>query len=372
MNTGFGKFSDTTIKPQDLKELQLNLLKSHACGVGEPIPRPLVRSMLALRINSLARGHSGVSINSLHTLVSALAHDCVPSVPSQGSVGASGDLCPLAHLVLPFTGTEGHLWNPSKQCYEPADHVMQEYGIEPLSLQRKEGLALINGTQFITANAAQALYTAKNAWRHSIIAAALSCEALQAVHTAFDERIHALRPHQGHIDTARTVRELLLSNDEPSALNTNMRTKVQDAYSIRCIPQILGPFVDISRLVEQILTTEINSVTDNPLIFPQDVLSGGNFHGQYPAKAADMLGLVIPDICNVSERRVARLVDASLSKLPGFLVPEEKGGLHSGMMIPAYTAAALCRYVIFLFLFIFFICLLLRYLFFHFSVKLNA
>jgi len=300
---------------------------------------PSCASHSCLRINSLVRGCSGVTRGTLETLISALHNNCVPRIPSQGSVGASGDLCPLAHLSLPFLhGEKGYkLYDPAEEKYLEASVVMAKYNIKPLDLQGKEGLALINGTQFITALTAQALNTARNAWKHSLIAAAISTTALKGDPSVYDPQIHQVRPHLGQKQTAAIMESLLRGSE----CLQGHKGKKQDAYCLRCIPQIAGPFVEVSNLVETIILTEINSITDNPLIFSNGVLSGGNFHGQYPGKAADLLSTVIPDICNVSERRTARMVDAKLSNLPAFLISQNLGGLHSGMMIPAYTAAAL-------------------------------
>ncbi|MHA1906185.1 MAG: histidine ammonia-lyase [Candidatus Thorarchaeota archaeon] len=336
VNTGFGDLADVSIDESDLAALQVNLIRSHSVGVGDPFPQEVVRGMMLLRANALAKGFSGARVEVVETLISMMNKDVVPVVPEQGSVGSSGDLAPLAHMVLVMIG-EGNAYYQGQRM--EGANAMKKAGISPVTLQAKEGVALINGTQPMTSIGVLTIYDAFLLIQDAAIAAAMSIEALRGTRTAFDNRIHEIRPHEGQSDIAGAMRKLL----PDSEINQSHADcgKVQDAYSLRCIPQVLGASLDTIRYVRSILETEINSATDNPLVFPIDdsVLSGGNFHGQPIALAMDFLGIALSEIANISERRVNRLVNPDLSGLPPFLTKD--GGLKSGLMIVQYTAAAL-------------------------------
>lgn len=339
VTTGFGEFASTRIDLKDIERLQENLILSHAVGFGPPIPREVVRAMMALRINALARGHSGIRVATVQTLVSMLNKDIIPIIPSQGSVGASGDLVQLAHLVLAMMG-KGSVWGARVDRPVPARGALKRAGIQPIRLTAKEGLALINGTQMMTAYTALATERARRLSVHADIIAAVSVEALRGSDTAFDARIHAVRPYPGQKAVARNLRTMM----RKSKLRESHRygdVRVQDAYSLRCIPQVHGASRDALSYTMRILDVEMNSANDNPLLFPADGvhLEGGNFHGQPVALAADFLGIAVSEFANISERRTERLVNGSLSGLPKFLT--RKGGLHSGLMIAQYTAASL-------------------------------
>lgn len=401
INTGFGLFSDVIISPQKLSELQENLIRSHSSGVGEPLPPTQTRMLLALRINVLAKGHSGIRTETVTKLLNAFNADCLSIVPSKGTVGASGDLAPLSHLALGMMG-EGMMWDVAENTIKPAKDVLKAHGLEPISLEAKEGLALINGTQLITSLGAEAVVRSANAAKCADIAVALTLEVLKGTVNAFHPRIHQVRPHKGQNQVAARIRTLLQA-DSPSELfkSHNYKGKVQDAYTLRCAPQIYGIVNDTVEFVRGILNVEMNSATDNPMVFtgniqattdfnlptatshrttsseiPKDmesaermihdlreklsnpsprslkktsdtfyrggggfIISGGNFHGEYPAKALDYLGIAVHELANVSERRIERLVNPSISGLPAFLVKD--GGLNSGFMIAHCTAAAL-------------------------------
>lgn len=416
INTGFGLFSNVVISPDKLTELQENLIRSHSSGTGEPLSPSQTRMLLALRINVLSKGHSGIRVETLQQLVDAFNNDCLSVVPAKGTVGASGDLAPLAHLALGMMG-EGKMWDKTVENgvtrFEIADsaHVLAKNGLRPVQLGAKEGLAMINGTQLITCIGAEAVVRAENAARCADIAVSLSLEVLMGTVNAFHPRIHEARPHVGQRLVADRIRTLLQA-DEPSELfrSHNYVGKVQDAYTLRCAPQIHGVVHDTIQFVKNIINVEMNSATDNPMVFTgsadvttdfnahpdsdedsaaaavstkvddisdlddakkeiarlnkivQDqkdhqasglkrttdtfyrggggfIISGGNFHGEYPAKALDFLAIAIHEIASVSERRIERLVNPSLSNLPAFLVKE--GGLNSGFMIAHCTAAAL-------------------------------
>ncbi|MCL2861606.1 MAG: histidine ammonia-lyase [Firmicutes bacterium] len=333
INTGFGKFADVPICENDLKTLQKNLILSHACGVGEPLPKEVVRAMLALRINALCVGNSGIDLSTVQLMIDMLNYDIVPVVPSKGSLGASGDLVPLAHMSLPLIGL-GEVFFKGKRV--PSEIAFEKANLKPIELGAKEGLALINGTQAMCAIATLLINDSKTLLKTADIISALTSEALTGIVAAYDERLHAARGQRGQIETAANLRKLLSSS------NLSSKDRVQDAYTLRCIPQIHGASRDTLKFVEQIISNEINAVTDNPLIFPKtgEVISGGNFHGQYMAFANDFLAIAMSEIANVSERRIERLVNPQLSNcLPAFLV--KKGGLNSGFMIPQYTAASL-------------------------------
>lgn len=341
INTGFGQFANTVIPRDKLSELQVNLIRSHAAGVGAPLPPDKVRRFLALRINVLAKGYSGVSPRVLQQLVDAFNNDCLPLVPEKGTVGASGDLAPLSHMALGLMG-EGRAWSPVTG-WASADEVLQANGLEPIKLGPKEGLALINGTQFICAIGVEAAERAATIAREADVVTALSLEVLKGTTRAFDADIHKARPHKGQKAVARRLRALLHSSVFKSEIAESHRQcgKVQDAYTLRCCPQVHGVVHDTIEFVRRVLTVEINSATDNPMIFAdrEESVSGGNFHGEYPAKVLDYLAIGIHEIANMSERRTERLVNKAYSGLPAFLVSE--GGLNSGFMIAHCTAAAL-------------------------------
>jgi histidine ammonia-lyase len=335
ITTGFGDLASVNISKKDRRQLQENLLKSHACGMGEPFPGDITRAMMLLRVNSLIRGSSGISLDVLNQYVAFLNMKIHPRVPCQGSVGASGDLCPLSHLALPLIGY-GEVEYKGRMM--PAAEALAKAGLEPVQLGAKDGLALNNGTASMGAMAVLALLDAENLAKTADIAAAISLEALHGVPYAFDERTHALRPHDGQGRVARNIRRLIEGSE---IIEKHKTGRVQDAYSLRCVPQVHGASRDALGYVRRVLETEINSVTDNPIIFPDDgvAISGGNFHGQPLALAMDFFGIAVAELANISERRQARLVDGSLSGLPPFLV--ENSGLNSGFMIAQYTSAAL-------------------------------
>ena len=336
VTTGFGKFAECRIADADTEELQRNLIVSHACGTGDPLPTDAVRAAMLLRLNALSSGFSGIRLSTLETLLAMLNLGVHPVIPEKGSLGASGDLVPLAHMVLPMIG-EGKAEYKGETL--SGAEAMRRAGLEPVRLLAKEGLALINGTQIMTAVGALAVYGAQKLVKTADIVAALTCEAQTCITGAFDERVHRLRAHPGQIACAENLRKLLSGS---GLSKENVEGKVQDAYSIRCIPQIHGASRDAVAYAAEAVTREINAVTDNPLIFPDedDVLSGGNFHGQPMALAFDFLGIAIAEFADVSERRTERLVNPYLNNsLPAFLAPN--GGLNSGFMIAQYAAAAL-------------------------------
>ncbi|XP_069485929.1 histidine ammonia-lyase isoform X1 [Ambystoma mexicanum] len=341
ITTGFGKFARTVIPFSKLKELQVNLVRSHSAGVGKPLSPDRTRMLLALRINVLAKGYSGISLETLHQVIEAFNASCLPYIPEKGTVGASGDLAPLAHLALGMIG-EGKMWSP-KSGWADAKYVLEAHGLKPVSLRPKEGLALINGTQMITSLGCEAVERASAIARQADIIAALTLEVLKGTTRAFDSDIHALRPHPGQIEVASRFRSLLDSDHHPSEIAESHRfcDRVQDAYTLRCCPQVHGVVNDTIAFVKNIITTEINSATDNPMVFADrgETISGGNFHGEYPAKALDYLAIGVHELAAISERRIERLCNPSLSELPAFLVTE--GGLNSGFMIAHCTAAAL-------------------------------
>ena len=335
ITTGFGKFSDVAISKEETQDLQTNLIMSHACGVGNPLDEEVSRAIMLLRVNALAKGFSGIRLSTLKVLIDMLNRGVHPLIPEKGSLGASGDLAPLSHMVLVMLGMGEAIYRGEKLSGKVA---MERAGIKPIRLTSKEGLALINGTQVMTAIGALTLYDAIGVMKMADISASMTLEALRGITDAFDLRIHALRPHKGQGDSAGN----LLKITEGSSLTTKQgEIRVQDAYSLRCTPQIHGASKDTIEYVLNKINIEINSVTDNPIIFSdeKDVISGGNFHGQPMALAFDFLGIAISEIANVSERRIERLVNPQLSGLPAFLT--EKGGLNSGFMIAQYSAAAL-------------------------------
>ncbi|MEM4704744.1 MAG: histidine ammonia-lyase [Candidatus Bathyarchaeia archaeon] len=344
VNTGFGALSNVRISPSEIRKLQLNLIRSHSTGVDEPLDTETIRAMMLLRANTLAKGYSGVRLEVLETLIEMLNKRVHPIVPSKGSVGASGDLTPLSHMILVLIG-EG------KAEYQGAvmngEEAMKRAKIKPVQLEAKEGIALNNGTQLMTAIAALAVYDAEKLVQTAEAAAALTVEALLGIIDAFDEKIHKVRPHSGQVATAANLRRLLegsrLAQTSEEALKKGQRP--QDAYSLRCTPQVLGTARDAIAQARKVIETEANSATDNPLIFPETekCLSGGNFHGQPLSFALDTLGIALAIVGNMSERRVARLIDDKLNNgLPAFLIPpQKKAGLNSGLMTTQYTAAAL-------------------------------
>ncbi|MDF2546994.1 MAG: histidine ammonia-lyase [Anaerosolibacter sp.] len=335
ITTGFGKFSDVVITGDETRDLQRNLIISHACGVGNPFPEEVVRAIMLLRANALSKGFSGIRLSTLNTLIEMLNKGVHPVVPEKGSLGASGDLAPLSHMVLVMLG-EGEAFYKGKRLSGKA--AMAEAGIEPIHLTSKEGLALINGTQVMTAVGVLTIYDTIKLMKLADISASLTLEALNGITDAFDPRVHAVRPHQGQQTTAKNILTLTQGS---KATTKQGEIRVQDAYTLRCIPQIHGASRDAIDYVVNKINIEINAATDNPLIFADDqtVISGGNFHGQPMALAFDFLGIAIAELANVSERRIERLVNPQLSGLPAFLTA--KGGLHSGFMIAQYAAAAL-------------------------------
>jgi histidine ammonia-lyase len=337
VNTGFGRFVSKQIPEELTEELQLRLLRSHACGVGEPYPDSVVRAAMLLRANALAKGNSGARVETVELLLECLNRGVLPFVPARGSVGASGDLAPLAHLALPLVG-EGLAWVEGELV--SGGEALSRVGLEPVRLRAKEGLSLINGTQFMAAQATLALVRARRLARIADCACALSLEALQGSRNSFIPQVHALRPLRGQGASARNVIRLL----EESAINESHRwcDKVQDAYSLRCAPQVHGASRDLLDYVEYTVTVELNAATDNPLVLVEEdmLVSAGNFHGQPLAFALDALAMAVAELASISERRLERLVNPNLSDgLPAFLTSD--GGLNSGFMIPQYVSAAL-------------------------------
>ncbi len=336
INTGFGVLANKRISTEQLATLQQNILLSHACGVGVPVPPEVTRLMLQLKIHSLSLGYSGVSEQTFEQLLRFEEHGILPWVPSRGSVGASGDLAPLAHLCLPLIG-RGEIWDESLTNKIPAAGTLAEKGIEPVRLQAKDGLALINGTQMMTAYGAFVLERTLILQREADVLAAMSLEALQGSATPFDERIHEIRPHRGQQAVAANIRQLL----EGSEILASHRDcgKVQDPYSLRCVPQVHGASRDALDYARSCIETELNSVTDNPLVFQGgDILSGGNFHGQPLALAMDFAAIALAELGSISERRTYLLLEGH-DGLPKLLMKDT--GVNSGFMIPQYTAAAL-------------------------------
>jgi histidine ammonia-lyase len=337
INTGFGKLASVRIAESDLAQLQRNIVLSHAAGVGDPAPVPIVRLMMALKLASLAQGASGVQPHTIALLRAMLYRDVTPVVPVQGSVGASGDLAPLSHMACTMIGEGEAVFGGARM---PAVDALGKAALEPVTLGPKEGLALLNGTQFSTAYALAGLFEAERLWRSALVAGALSTEAAKGSDAPFDPRIHSLRRHRGQIEAAACLRHLM-AGSAIRASHLSQDERVQDPYCLRCQPQVMGAALDVLRQAAATLEIEANGVTDNPLIFPEtgEALSGGNFHAEPVAFAADMIALTICEIGSLSERRTAMLVDPALSGLPAFLTP--KPGLNSGFMIPQVTAAAL-------------------------------
>lgn len=337
INTGFGKLASVRIADDDLATLQRNLVLSHAAGVGEPMPIPVARLMLALKMGSLGQGASGVRVETVRMLEAMLAKNLIPVVPAQGSVGASGDLAPLAHMTAAMMGVGEIYINGTRK---DAAQALQEASLTPLALGPKEGLALLNGTQFSTANALAGLFEAERNFRAALVTGALSTDAAKGSDAPFDPRIHAVRKHKGQKQVADALRNLM-AGSAIRASHLKGDERVQDPYCLRCQPQVMGAVLDVLRQAAATLETEANGVTDNPLIFtnPTEALSGGNFHAEPVAFAADMIAMAICEIGSLTERRISLLVDPVLSGLPAFLTP--KPGLNSGFMIPQVTAAAL-------------------------------
>jgi histidine ammonia-lyase len=346
VNTGFGKFAEVRIKTQAVAELQKRLILSHSAGVGPPIPREIVRLIMLLKIKALSLAHSGCRIEIIQMLIDMLNRNIIPVIPSKGSVGASGDLAPLAHLALVMIGEgDAFIQNDNKKgkCeWQRVDGkvALKRHGLEPISFEAKEGLAILNGTQVMTAYAIWSLIQTKNLIKVADIVGAISLEALLASLTPFDKRIQELRPHPGQKLVAANIRKILSKSSIVESHKTD-HDIVQDAYSLRCIPQVHGAVRDALNFIESVLLIEVNSVTDNPLIFPQEgaVLSGGNFHGAPIAYTSDLMSIVITDLANISERRVQHLLDPAVNQLTPFLI--EEGGLNSGFMMAQVTAAAL-------------------------------
>jgi histidine ammonia-lyase len=361
VTTGFGEFSNVQIPFEKIEELQHNLIVSHAAGTGEPLPPEVVRAMMILRVNALAKGFSGIRIGTVERITKFFNAGLIPVIPSQGSVGSSGDLVQLAHLVLTLMG-KGRVisdWqltigNRAPKAHQPLAEklkiensktvnsgiALKKLGLSPLTLTAKEGLALINGTQMMTAYAALISHQSRQLCSLADVSAAMSVEALKGSDTPFDERIHRLRPFKGQLESARNLRRLLRGSEIRES-HRHSDHRVQDAYSLRCAPQVHGASRDALEYVENVVSIEINSANDNPLIFPKDKehLEGGNFHGQPIALAMDFAAIALSELANISERRIERMVNGSLSGLPRFLTND--GGVNSGLMIAQYTAASL-------------------------------
>ncbi|MHA1710630.1 MAG: histidine ammonia-lyase [Candidatus Freyarchaeota archaeon] len=349
VTTGFGAMSSVTIPLENVKELQLNLIRSHSSGVGKPLEKDVTRALMLLRANALAKGYSGIRLETLETLVEMINRGVHPIIPEKGSVGASGDLAPLAHMALVMMG-EGEAEYQGETM--DGGEAMRRAGIRVIELSSKEGLALINGSQLTAAMGVLAVFDAERLVKAAEVATALSLEALGGISDAFDEKIHRVRPHPGQVESARNIRSLIAgsqvvksSSAVVSEVGEHGRRPPHDPYSLRCAPQILGAVRDSIAHVRRVLEIEINSATDNPLIFTEDrtCLSGGNFHGQPLSMAMDLLGVALTVVGNLSERRIARIIDRNLNEgLPNFLIPKEvKEGLHSGFMPAQITAAAL-------------------------------
>jgi len=333
VTTGFGKLSSVAIDREQSRQLQKNLIMSHACGVGKPFPEEVTRAIMLLRVNTLANGYSGVNPAVPETLVSMLNEGVHPVIPEKGSLGASGDLANLAHIALVMIGMGEAVYQGERMEGAVA---MRRAGIPIIELEGKDGLGLINGTQVMTALGALRLYEAEKLMKAANIAAALTMEALHGLTSAMDPRIHKVRPHAGQSACAKEILDLLAGSD-----SVDKTGQIQDAYSLRCIPQVHGASMDAIRYVRNVIETEMNSVTDNPIVFPDEgeIISGGNFHGQPLALALDFLAIALSELANISERRIERLVNPQLSGLPAFLAKES--GLNSGYMIAQYTAASL-------------------------------
>ena len=336
ITTGFGSFSDVVITGEETKLLQRNLITSHSCGVGNPLDEDVVRGIMLLRANALAKGFSGIRLSVLNTLINMINKEVHPIIPEKGSLGSSGDLAPLSHMVLVMIGEGEAIYKGARMS---GSEAMKKAGIETVELTAKEGLALINGTQVMTSIGALTIYDSIILSKTADIVAALTTEALNGITDAFDPRVHNIRPHLGQMATGTNLLKIL---DDSKMTTKQGELRVQDAYSIRCIPQVHGGSKDCFKYVEEKIAIEMNSATDNPLIFvdEEEVISGGNFHGQPMALSFDFLGIGLAELANISERRLERLVNSALSNgLPAYLV--QNGGLNSGFMIVQYSAASL-------------------------------
>lgn len=333
INTGFGALCNTIIAPDQLETLQKNLLLSHACGMGEEVPTSVVKAMILLKVMGLSRGHSGVQLQTVQRLVDFYNLDMLPVVYQQGSLGASGDLAPLSHLCLPILG-EGEVFFQGKKM--PAKEALQIAGLTAQTLKSKEGLALINGTQFMSSYLLTCIWKGQEAIDKAEWIAAMSIDAFDGRPEPFENLTHIVRPHKGQLRVAENIQNLL----KGSAIQSQQKEHVQDPYSLRCIPQVLGASRDALDYVQGVLETEINSVTDNPIIFPDEnrIISGGNFHGQPLAIVLDFLAIALAEVASISERRIYKLISGTRG-LPAFLVTD--AGLNSGFMIPQYTAAGI-------------------------------
>lgn len=333
INTGFGSLYNVKISKDKLTQLQENLVMSHACGMGDQVPNAIVKLMLLLKIQSLSYGHSGVQLETVQRLVDFYNHDILPIIYTQGSLGASGDLAPLAHLALPLIG-KGEVFHDGK--VKPASEIMEQFNWQPITLLSKEGLALLNGTQFMSAYGVHLLLKSYKLTYLADLIGSISLDAFDGRIEPFNELVHLVRPHNGQLKTAERVREFL----EGSQLISQQKQHVQDPYSFRCIPQVHGATKDTLEFIHKTIKTEINSVTDNPNVFvgENEIISGGNFHGQPLALALDYLKIAMAELGNISERRIYQLI-SGLRGLPTFLV--DNPGLNSGFMIPQYTAASI-------------------------------
>jgi len=333
ITTGFGALHNKTIPAGDQATLQLNLVRSHACGTGEPVPQEIVRLMILLKVQSLSYGHSGVQLLTVLRLIDFFNENVIPVIYTQGSLGASGDLAPLAHLSLPLIG-EGEVWHQGVK--HPASKILKQKGWDPVELQPKEGLALLNGTQFMSAYGVWCNLSARKLYQWANLIGATSLDAFDGRIEPFNSMIHEIRPHPGQMDSARMISRYL----QGSELISRKKTQVQDPYSFRCIPQVHGATKDALDYAEAVISREINAVTDNPTLFPDEdqVISAGNFHGQPLALMFDFMGIALAELGNISDRRTYQLLSGSRG-LPPFLVAEP--GLNSGLMIPQYTGASL-------------------------------
>jgi len=337
VTTGFGSFKDKFIEKEHVKELQRNLIRSHSSGVGELLSKEAVRAAMLVRLNSLTQGYSGVRFEFLEFLSALISKDIIPLVPSQGSVGSSGDLAPLSHIGLAMMG-EGEVWYQGRKIKTAV--ALKKARLTPPGFLEKEGLAFNNGTSVMTGIAALTLHKAEQLITIADMGVALTLEAVCGVTNAFDPHVQAVRPHPGQAIVAKNIKKYISG----SKLVNSMKGRVQDSYSLRCSPQVHGAIRDAVRYVHSVVECELNSVTDNPLIFtnPDHAVSGGNFHGEPIAIAMDTLGIALAELADISERRTAKLIDPSMNAgLPIFLIDEKKGGLHNGLMIPQYVAASL-------------------------------
>lgn len=337
LNTGFGFLSNVSIDKEKLEQLQYNLVRSHACGVGDPVDAQIARACLILRAHTFLMGYSGISRAAVEQILTFISHDILPVIPAQGSVGASGDLAPLAHLAMGLMG-EGEVHFEGK--LQDADKVLKDLKIEPLKLGPKEGLSLINGTHFMSAIAAVAVKRAKVAMQSADVATALSLDAIRGSLAAFDERIQNIRPQVSQATVAKNIRNIYAAKDSEIMGSHVGCDKVQDPYSFRCVPQVHGACRDTLIHCEQVVNRELNAVTDNPLVFEDgSIISGGNFHGEPIAMVMDFLAIAVAEIGSISERRIEKITNPNLSGLPAFVIKDS--GLNSGFMIPHVVAAAL-------------------------------